>query len=99
MKDTLHQQVQLGLGPLHTQFDSTPCEAYTSLYVDSQVAKWDYCKGKVLDKIAIHYNVGHLDDHGRRHDEAPWQVPHRPEQAGHRPLQPGGPAASRRTTS
>jgi nitrous-oxide reductase len=60
MKDTLHQQVQLGLGPLHTQFDSTPCEAYTSLYVDSQVAKWDYCKGKVLDKIAIHYNVGHL---------------------------------------
>jgi nitrous-oxide reductase len=60
MKDALQLQVQLGLGPLHTQFDSTPCEAYTSLYVDSQVVKWDYCKGKVLDKIPVHYNIGHL---------------------------------------
>ncbi len=60
MKDTLHTQVQLGLGPLHTQMDAKPCIAYTSLYVDSQIAKWDYCKGKLLDKINIHYNVGHL---------------------------------------
>lgn len=60
MKDTLHTQVQLGLGPLHTQYDSKPCVAYTSLYVDSQVAKWNYCEGKVLDKISIHYNIGHL---------------------------------------
>jgi nitrous-oxide reductase len=60
MKDTLHTQAELGLGPLHTQFDSKPCVAYTSLYVDSQVAKWDYCTGKVLDKISIHYNIGHL---------------------------------------
>lgn len=60
MKDTLHTQVALGLGPLHTQFDSKPCIAYTSLYVDSQVAKWNYCEGKVLDKISIHYNIGHL---------------------------------------
>jgi nitrous-oxide reductase len=34
--------------------------AYTSLYVDSQVAKWNYCEGKVLDKISVHYNIGHL---------------------------------------
>ncbi len=60
MKATLHTQVQLGLGPLHTQMDSKPCVAYTSLYVDSMVAKWDYCEGKVLDKISIHYNIGHL---------------------------------------
>jgi nitrous-oxide reductase len=60
MKDTLHTQVELGLGPLHTQYDSKPCIAYTSLYVDSQVAKWNYCEGKVLDKIAVHYNIGHL---------------------------------------
>ncbi|MFA7618417.1 MAG: Sec-dependent nitrous-oxide reductase [Thiohalomonadaceae bacterium] len=60
MQDTLHTQVQLGLGPLHTQFDSKKCVAYTSLYVDSQVAKWDFCEGKVLDKISIHYNIGHL---------------------------------------
>jgi nitrous-oxide reductase len=60
MKDALQHQVQLGLGPLHTQFDSESCVAYTSMYVDSQVAKWDYCKGKVLDKISVHYNIGHL---------------------------------------
>ncbi|MFB1031546.1 MAG: Sec-dependent nitrous-oxide reductase [Thauera sp.] len=60
MKDTLHTQVQVGLGPLHTQFDSKECIAYTSLYVDSMVAKWNFCEGKLLDKIAIHYNVGHL---------------------------------------
>lgn len=60
MKDALHVQAELGLGPLHTQFDSKPCVAYTSLYVDSMVAKWDYCTGKVLDKLSIHYNIGHL---------------------------------------
>ncbi|MDX9995277.1 MAG: Sec-dependent nitrous-oxide reductase [Rhodocyclaceae bacterium] len=60
MKDALHTQVSLGLGPLHTQYDSKNCVAYTSLYVDSQVAKWDYCEGKVLDKISVHYNIGHL---------------------------------------
>jgi nitrous-oxide reductase len=60
MKDALHTQVSLGLGPLHTQFDSKTCVAYTSLYVDSQVAKWDFCEGKVLDKISVHYNIGHL---------------------------------------
>ncbi|HET7775411.1 MAG TPA: Sec-dependent nitrous-oxide reductase, partial [Azospira sp.] len=60
MKDTLHKTVQVGLGPLHTQYDSKPCIAYTSLYVDSQIAKWDYCEGRVLDKIPVHYNVGHL---------------------------------------
>ena len=60
MKDALYQQVQLGLGPLHTQYDVKKCVAYTSLYVDSMVAKWDYCEGKVLDKLSIHYNIGHL---------------------------------------
>ncbi|MDR2014232.1 MAG: Sec-dependent nitrous-oxide reductase [Azoarcus sp.] len=60
MQEALHTQVQLGLGPLHTQFDSKQCTAYTSLYVDSQVAKWNFCEGKVLDKIAVHYNIGHL---------------------------------------
>ncbi|MFZ5441946.1 MAG: Sec-dependent nitrous-oxide reductase [Myxococcota bacterium] len=60
MKDALHKQVELGLGPLHTQYDAKPCIGYTSLYVDSQVAKWDYCEGKVLDKLSVHYNIGHL---------------------------------------
>ncbi|MEW5741659.1 MAG: Sec-dependent nitrous-oxide reductase [Myxococcota bacterium] len=60
MKDALHKMVEIGLGPLHTQYDSKPCVAYTSVYVDSQVAKWDYCQGKVLDKLSVHYNIGHL---------------------------------------
>ncbi|MDV7270911.1 Sec-dependent nitrous-oxide reductase [Thioclava sp. A2] len=60
MEDAIHKQVPLGLGPLHNQFDSKECVVYTSLYVDSQIAKWDYCEGKVLDKLSIHYNVGHL---------------------------------------
>ncbi|NFV78603.1 Sec-dependent nitrous-oxide reductase [Magnetospirillum aberrantis] len=60
MASVVHKQVELGLGPLHTQYDAKPCVAYTSLYVDSMLAKWDYCEGKVLDKISIHYNIGHL---------------------------------------
>ncbi|CCQ73153.1 Sec-dependent nitrous-oxide reductase [Magnetospira sp. QH-2] len=60
LKKSLHLQLQVGLGPLHTQYDSTPCVVYTSIYVDSQVTKWNYCEGKVLDKLSIHYNIGHL---------------------------------------
>ena len=60
LKKSLHLQLQVGLGPLHTQYDSKPCTVYTSIYVDSQVTKWNYCEGKVLDKINIHYNIGHL---------------------------------------
>ncbi len=60
LKDVLHKSVNVGLGPLHTQFDSKKCVAYTSIYVDSMITKWDYCEGKVLDQLPIHYNVGHL---------------------------------------
>jgi len=60
LKDALHTQVQVGLGPLHTQYDAKPCVAYTSIYVDSMVTKWNYCEGKVLDQLHIHYNIGHL---------------------------------------
>jgi len=60
LKDALHKSVNVGLGPLHTQYDSKQCVAYTSIYVDSMITKWDYCEGKVLDQLPIHYNVGHL---------------------------------------
>ncbi|MDX9713828.1 MAG: Sec-dependent nitrous-oxide reductase [Dissulfurispiraceae bacterium] len=60
MKKALHGQVQLGLGPLHTMLDSRDGVVYTSLYVDSAIVKWDYKKLKTLDKIQVHYNVGHL---------------------------------------
>ncbi len=60
LKDALHTSVQVGLGPLHTQYDAKNCVVYTSIYVDSMVTKWDYCEGKVLDQLHIHYNIGHL---------------------------------------
>ena len=60
INDVLDKSVAVGLGPLHTQFDSKKCVAYTSIYVDSMITKWDYCEGKVLDQLPIHYNVGHL---------------------------------------
>jgi nitrous-oxide reductase len=60
LEDALQTQVALGLGPLHTQYDSKPGIAYTSLYVDSMVAKWDYIKGELIDRLPIHYNIGHI---------------------------------------
>lgn len=60
IKTALDKSVAVGLGPLHNQFDSKKCIVYTSIYVDSMITKWDYCEGKVLDQLPIHYNVGHL---------------------------------------
>jgi len=60
MKSALHGQVELGLGPLHNQYSNVDGEIYTSLYVDSQIVKWNYKDLKVLDKENVHYNVGHL---------------------------------------
>ena len=60
LEAALHKSVSVGLGPLHTQYDAKECVVYTSIYVDSMITKWDYCEGKVLDQLPIHYNVGHL---------------------------------------
>ncbi|MFV0562978.1 Sec-dependent nitrous-oxide reductase [Malaciobacter mytili] len=61
MKKSLHGQLELGLGPLHTSFDKEDGILYTSLYVDSQIVKWDYKNLKILDRVNVHYNIGHLD--------------------------------------
>ncbi|MCK6476938.1 MAG: Sec-dependent nitrous-oxide reductase, partial [Phycisphaerales bacterium] len=62
-------QVELGLGPLHTQFDDKGF-AYTSLFLDSAVARWslggDYASKhgvqpwKLMSKTSVQYNVGHI---------------------------------------
>ena len=52
-------EINVGLGPLHTQFDDQGY-AYTSLFVESAVAKWKLCTWEVADKIPISYNIGHL---------------------------------------
>jgi len=62
LKKTAHCQTELGLGPLHNQFGKNwkNGEIYTSLYVDSQVVKWDYLTCKVQDRQNVNYNIGHL---------------------------------------
>ena len=58
-KDSIRGQVELGLGPLHTQFDDKGF-AYTSLFLETVVAKWSLADLKVVDKVPTHYNIGHL---------------------------------------
>ncbi len=65
----LEAQVEVGLGPLHTQFDNKGY-AYTSLFLDSAVARWslggDFAKlhneqpWKLVTKTPVQYNIGHL---------------------------------------
>lgn len=52
-------EVPVGLGPLHTQFGGDGF-AYTSLFVDSAIAKWKLGTWEVVDKIPMSYSIGHL---------------------------------------
>ncbi len=48
-----------GLGPLHTEFDSRG-NAYTSMFISSEVVKWKLGTWEVLDRIPVYYSIGHL---------------------------------------
>jgi len=56
---SIRGQAELGLGPLHTVFDGKG-NAYTSLFLESAVAKWSLKDLKVIEKINASYNVGHI---------------------------------------
>ena len=65
----LEKQIEVGLGPLHTQFDNQGY-AYTSLFLDSAVARWTLGPDakykaperpwRLIQQLPVHYNIGHL---------------------------------------
>ncbi len=52
-------EVNTGMGPLHTEYDDQGF-GYTSLFLESAIAKWKIGTWEVVDKIPVSYNVGHL---------------------------------------
>ncbi len=65
-KDVIEAQVELGLGPLHTEYDDQGY-AFTSMFLDSSINKWSLDKPArgekpwtLIQSLPVHYNTGHL---------------------------------------
>lgn len=70
-ESALHGEVKKpGLGPLHTEFDANG-NAYTSMFVSSEIVKWNVKSLEVVDRVPTYYSIGHLSVPG-----GPTKKPH-----------------------
>ncbi len=58
-QDSIRGQVELGLGPLHSVYDDQG-NVYTSMFIESVVAKWSLRDLRLIEKLPVHYNIGHI---------------------------------------